>query len=287
MKRGLLTRLVLLICIALPAGAGAARAQGEIWRELPSPLPMPPPTSGGYAWINGIQLYYATYGTGAPLLLLHGALGNSDYWGNQVPAFARKYRVIIVDSRGHGRSTRDNRLYSYNLLARDILALLDLLKIDKVSVVGWSDGANLGLHLAIHHPERLNKLVVFEANYRPSGIRGDIDSNDTFLRYVELANHDYERLSATPHDYPLFLRIVSIFWGSEPDFTAAELGRITVPTMIAAGEHDEAIKRDHTLQLAKLVSGARLEILPNASFFAMWQQPKAFNRMVLQFLENK
>ncbi len=272
---------VILACWTLPA-PGA----DEIWHQLPAPRKLPDPSTSGYAWVNGIQLYYATYGTGEPLLLLHGPLGNSDYWGNQVPAFARKYRVIIIDSRGHGRSTRDNHLYSYRLLASDVLALLDLLHIDKVSIVGWSDGGNIGLQLAIHHPERLRKLFVFDANFNPSGFRSDVDESDTFIRYVEQAGRDYQRLSATPEDYWYFFQAVNLMWGAEPNFTIQQLGRIRMPVMIAAGAHDEAIKSDHTAQLARSIPGAKLLILPDAGFFAIWQQPKRFNKAVLDFLED-
>ena len=94
------------------------------------------------------------------MLFLHGGLGNSDYWGNQVPELAKQYEVIVLDSRGHGRSTRDADPYGYDLMSSDVLAVLDYLKIPKVALVGWSDGAIIGLDIATHHPERLSKLYV-------------------------------------------------------------------------------------------------------------------------------
>ncbi|HWT99158.1 MAG TPA: alpha/beta hydrolase, partial [Terriglobales bacterium] len=228
--------------------------------------------------------YYATYGSGQPLLLLHGPLGNADYWGNQVQDFAQHYQVIVLDSRGHGRSTRDAKLYSYHLLADDVLALLDLLRIDRVSIVGWSDGGNIALQLAITHPERLSKVFLFDANFNPSGLRNDVDESDTFSRYVDLAGQDYQRLSSTPKDYDLFFRVINLLWGAEPDFAPAQLGKIKTPVMIAAGEYDEVIKHEHTEELKRLIPNAKLTILPKASFFAMWQQPMAFNKAVLNFM---
>ena len=259
----------------------------EAWQQLPVPRKLPAPVSGGYAWVNGVQLYYATFGSGAPLLLLHGPLGNADYWGNQIQAFAAHYQVIVLDSRGHGRSTRDARLYSYRLLADDVLALLDLLRIDRVSIVGWGDGGNIALQLAITHPERLDKMFLFDANFNPSGLRNDVDESDTFSRYIDRAGQDYQRLSSTPEDYDLFFRVINILWGAEPDFAPAQLGGINAPVMIAGGEYDEVIKREHTEELKRLIPGARLAILPKASFFAMWQQPEAFNRTVLDFLAKR
>lgn len=278
-------RALLLMTLMLLAGiAPAPLCADEIWQRLPLPHKLPDPTSGGYAWINGVQLYYATFGSGEPVLLLHGPLGNADYWGNQVQAFARHYHVIVLDSRGHGRSTRDARLYSYRLLADDVLALLDLLKIERVAVVGWGDGGNIALQLAITHPERLSKAFLFDANFNPSGLRNDVDESDTFVRYIDLAGQDYLRLSSTPEDYDLFFRSVNLLWGAEPDFAPAQLGSIKAPVMVAAGEYDEVIKREHTEALERLIPGSQLTILPNASFFAMWQQPEAFNKAVLNFL---
>lgn len=279
-RLGLLLLTVMLMIGTWPAFLRA----DEVWQQLPLPHKLPVPVSGGYAWVNGVQLYYATYGSGQPLLLLHGPLGNADYWGNQVGAFAQHYQVIVLDSRGHGRSTRDAKLYSYHLLADDVLALLDLLRIDRVSIVGWSDGGNIALQLAISHPERLRRVFLFDANFNPSGLRNDVDESDTFSRYVDLAGQDYQRLSSTPEDYDLFFRIINLLWGAEPDFAPAQLGRIRTPVMIAAGEYDEVIKREHTEELRRLIPGARLTILSKASFFAMWQQPAAFNKAVLNFM---
>src|SRR5215204_5068638 len=100
----------------------------ELWQTLP---PTPAAVSGGgYADVNGIRLFYVDTGSGPPVVFLHGGLANSDYFGDQARALARSHRVILVDSRGHGRSTRDGRSFSYDLMADDVVALLDTLKID-------------------------------------------------------------------------------------------------------------------------------------------------------------
>ena len=128
--------------------------------------------------------------------MLHGGLGHSDVWGNQIPAFAEKYKVIAVDSRGHGRSTRDDKPFGYDLMTDDVVALMDKLGIPKASIVGWSDGGIIGLDMAIRHPERLDKLFAFGANYNLSGLKDGIDKDPTFNAYIERAGKDYERLSA-------------------------------------------------------------------------------------------
>ena len=179
---------------------------------LPEEPAMPKASESGLADVNGIKLYYAIYGSGEPLLMLHGGLGHSDVWGAQIPAFAAKYKVIAVDSRGHGRSTRDDKPYSYDLMADDVVALLDKLGIDKASIVGWSDGGIIGLDIAIRHPERLDKLFAFGANYNLSGLKDDIDKNPTFSAYIERAGKDYARLSPTPKDFDAFVEAISAMW---------------------------------------------------------------------------
>ena len=132
-------RLLLSLLLAVPLRIALADA---LWQTLP---PTPPPVAGehaGHAKVNGISLYYATIGHGPPVVLLHGGLANSDYWGHQVTALAPRHTVILVDSRGHGRSTRDARPYGYDLMADDVVALLDTLHIAKADVVGWSDGGH-------------------------------------------------------------------------------------------------------------------------------------------------
>jgi pimeloyl-ACP methyl ester carboxylesterase len=97
------------------------------------------------------QLHYAIYGQASPVIFLHGGLANTDYWGRQVPAVAAHHTVILMDSRGHGRSTRDAQPYGYDLMADDVVALMDSLKIARADIVGWSDGGILGIDLAIRH----------------------------------------------------------------------------------------------------------------------------------------
>src|SRR5258706_2451232 len=131
MRRGIFVLFLLL------GPLGAARAE-ERWQTLP---PTPPPivgTQSGTVQVNGIQLYYAEIGQGSPVVLLHGGLANSDYFGHQVQALAPRHRVILVDSRGHGRSARDARPYGYDLMADDVVALLDHLRIAQADIVRWS-----------------------------------------------------------------------------------------------------------------------------------------------------
>ena len=264
----------------------AARAE-EIWQTLPKPPAMPTPVESGMAPVNDIQMYYAVYGEGEPVLLIHGGLGNADAWGFQVPALAESHKVIVADSRGHGRSTRSEKPFGYELMADDYLALLDHLDIDKVALVGWSDGGIIGLDIAIRHPERLSRLFAFAANYTPAGVKASVADDPTFNAYIERAGQDYARLSPTPGEYDAFVEQISQMWATEPNYTKAQLQAITVPTVIFDGEHDEAIEPAHTAEMAQLIPDAKLVIMKDASHFAMWQQPEEFNATVLDFLAGK
>jgi pimeloyl-ACP methyl ester carboxylesterase len=140
----------LLLTMLLVLSAPTAKA-AERWEMLP---PTPAPIAAdrtGKVDANGISIHYAVYGAGSPVILLHGGLANADYWGHQIEALKAHHRVIVMDSRGHGRTTRDARPYGYDLMADDVVALMDALKIPKADIVGWSDGAILGLDLAIRH----------------------------------------------------------------------------------------------------------------------------------------
>jgi len=258
-----------------------------LWQSLP---PTPAPVAGeqtARAKVNGISLYYATIGRGPPVVLLHGGLANSDYWGNQVKALAPFHTVILMDSRGHGRSTRDARPYGYDLMADDVVGLLDTLHIPRADVVGWSDGAILGLDLAIRHPDRVGKVFAFAANTVTSGVQENLDKNPTFARYIERAGHEYAQLSATPKDYDAFVAQISKMWDTEPNWTDAQLQSIKTPVWVVDGDHDEAIKRAHTEYIAATIPGAGLLILPNASHFAFLQDPELFNAALLHFLGDR
>ena len=274
--------LNLALCLLVSLVAGMAHAEPQ-WLTLPPTPTLPKAEESGLAAVNGIKIWYATFGKGDPVILLHGGLANANYWGHQVPVLAERYRVIVMDSRGHGRSTRDERPYGYELMAFDVLGLMDFLKIPKAAVVGWSDGAILGLEIAIRHPVRLSKLFAFAANSDPSAVK-DVDKSPVFSAFIARAATEYEALSATPGQYESFLKQIGKMWATQPNYTAAELKGISTPTWIVDGDHDEAIKRENIEYMAAGIPGAGLLIQPEVSHFSFLQDPRQFNENVMHFL---
>lgn len=273
-------RLALAVLV-VPALALA----GPRWQTLPLPPAMPPATDHGTVDVGGAQIYYAIYGAGDPVILLHGGLGNGDHWSNQVPALAHRFEVIAIDSRGQGRSTRTRARPSYQVMADDVLAVMDRLKLDRAALVGWSDGGEIALKIAIGHPERVSKLFVFGANYDASGSKPRSGRpSETFTAYSARCRADYARLSKTPKAWSALVTWLLPVWRTPMGFTKEQLRSIQAPTLVADGDHDEVIVLGQIEEMARLIPHARLAVLPDTSHFALWQDPDAFNKLLVDFL---
>ena len=234
-----------------------------------------------------LEIAYTETGSveGPPVILLHGGLANSEYWGNQVPALTRAgYRAILIDSRGHGRSSRDARPYTYELMASDVVAVMDELKVRRAAVVGWSDGAIIGLVMALKDPGRLTRVFAFAANMDPSGVKEMIESSQIVDRCFGRQAKDYSQLSATPDQFKAFVEAVSLMMKTQPNYSAHDLAQISVPVVIVQSEQDEFIKLDHAEYLARSIPNAELVVLNGVSHFAPLQRPEQFNVVMLSFL---
>lgn len=286
-KPAILLAGVLALAPALAQSETQHAHWGTRWQRLPAtPAPLAEMQSG-YAEVNGIQLYYAVTGQGSPVILLHGGLANSDYWGLQVPELAKHHQVIVVDSRGHGRSTRNAQPYGYDVMTDDIVGLMDHLHIAKADIVGWSDGAIIGLDMAMRHAERVGKVFAFAPNVTTRGVKPGVENNPVFAAYMACAGEEYKKLSKTPNDYPAFVKQISGMWQSQPEWRDEALGTIRAQVLIADGDHDEAIDRAHLEHIAAAIPDAGLLILPTVSHFAFLQAPKEFTDAVIHFLDGK
>jgi pimeloyl-ACP methyl ester carboxylesterase len=236
---------------------------------------------GNYVKSGNVSIYYETFGSGPPVLVLHGGLGSLEDMGCQIKALAASHFVIAPDSRGQGRSTDSDQPLSYSLMADDMSALLSKLGISRTDVVGWSDGGIIGLDLAMRYPERVRRLIAISANYDPSGIpqspTTEADLPRTPIRY---------RLQAKdPAYWPVIYRKVIEMWRTQPNFSLDDLGHIRAPTLIIAGEFD-LIKREHTAQLAKAIPESREIIVKGATHAVPTDKPDVVNKIILNFLES-
>jgi len=243
-------------------------------------------TDGHYAEIRGIRMYYEQHGSGPPLLLLHGGSGNGMQFEHQVPAFAPTHRLIVPDCRAQGRTTDKPGPISYHDMAEDMIALLDKLRVKRVDVMGWSDGGNIGLDMAMHHPDRIGHLVTFGANFRFDGL------NAPDLAWLQTATADsfgpgmregWTKLNPQPEHYEEAMTKLLTMWRTQPQWTEADLGKIRSKTLICAGEHD-LVRSDHTAALVRAIPGAQVWIVPGASHSAMIERPDLVNPKVLEFL---
>jgi pimeloyl-ACP methyl ester carboxylesterase len=226
-----------------------------------------------YASVNGLNLYYESHGSGPPLLLLTGGACAIGFPELGLPVLAEHYRVIAHEPMGHGR-TADNpgREFHYHDLAEDAVALLDDLHVDRAQIVGFSDGGNVGIDIAISHPDRVGRLVVSGANVNTSGTKAES------LQWVlttapedwpPVLRETHGRLSPDgPQAWPLFLGRIRRMWETEPDFSRDELGGIAAPTLIIIGD-DDIVTPEHAVEMFRAIPGSRLCVVPGGQHGVM------------------
>jgi len=203
-------------------------------------------------------------------------------WAYQVNGLSPDYKIIVADSRGHGRSTRTEAPFGYDLMTSDYVALLDHLHIKKVDLVGWSDGGIIGIDMAMSHPERLKHVFAQSANVTTDGVNGDVANGKQFTDYVNWMESEYKRLSPTPNEYKSFVDQIAKMWETQPNWTKAQLSKIKTPILIVAADHD-VIWLAHQEYMAKAIPSAKLLVLEDTSHFAMLQDPKGYNQDIIKF----
>jgi len=244
---------------------------------------------GRYAELRGIRIYYELDGAGSPLLLLHGGAGDSRQFDRQRSDFATCHRLILPDSRAQGRSCDGPGPLTYHEMAEDVVALLDLLGVARADVMGWSDGGNIGIDLAIHHPDRIAHLVTFGANFSPDGLEPDSfewNRTATAASFGPEMKAGWTARNPEPDHYECAMDKILEMWRTEPTFGLDELASIRAPSLICAGEHD-VVRREHTLALAAAIPTAEAWIVPGASHGAMLERPDLVNPRVLAFLADE
>jgi pimeloyl-ACP methyl ester carboxylesterase len=231
------------------------------------------PTGTGYADVNGLHLYYETYGSGAPLVLLHGGMLTIDLnFASLIPTLARSHTVIAVEQQGHGRTANIDREITYADLASDVVALLDHLGIDTAAVIGHSMGGGVALELAVNHPERVSAVVPISASVSKDGLHPDLSDPSTFDTSPIMPTAQdfadfkeaYERLSPHPEQFDAFLMTLS---GMDADFagwTDEQLAGISCPVLIVLGDNDFTTVAHAGVMLAK-IPNSTLAVIPGTT----------------------
>jgi pimeloyl-ACP methyl ester carboxylesterase len=231
------------------------------------------PVNGGYKKINGIKLYYETYGTGKPLVLLHGNGGSIQGQSGRIEYFKKYFQVIAIDSRAHGKSVdpSDNPL-TYEQMANDITFLLDSLQIDSAYIWGQSDGGILGLLIAINYPEKISKLATFGANIFPGEKAVFDEINKMVLDTLKNTKDNYTK------------KLYSLM-AHQPHITERQLSGIKCPVLIMTGDRD-AVRLEHSIKIFQNIPNSNLFVMPGATHFGSYQKPDLFNMVLFDFFKS-
>lgn len=234
---------------------------------------------GKFAEVNGIKMYYETYGEGEPLLMLHGNGQSINAFMNQVDVFSQKYKVIVVDCRERGKSTYDKtKELTFDIQVEDLKQFLDQQKINKVKILGWSDGGILAILMALKYPELVDKIACSGANIFPDGVTDEEykKSQETLARLIK-QNKDGK------NDVYIDLYNLDLKY---PNLKYEDLKAIQCPSLIMAGDKD-VIKTEHTVKIAETIPKGQLAIIPNSTHSVVVEKPELFNSLVMTFFEEK
>ena len=266
----------ILLCLMLTASFHTLAADNQ-----PETVPYGSnPQAGHHADVNGIKMYYETYGSGDPLLVIHGNGQSIASMHYQVAHFARNYQVIVADSRGHGKSGLGEGQLTYIQMTEDYNALLEQLGITGANVVGWSDGGILSLLLAIHHPDKVKKMAIMGANLRPDQT-AIYSWTSELLQPLSDTVDEMISNNDTTDNWPLLRQHLNLLM-TQPNIPVESLQKIQAPVLVVAGDMD-IIRSEHTLEIFEHLGQAHLAILPGQTHWAPATDPEGFNALVEKF----
>jgi pimeloyl-ACP methyl ester carboxylesterase len=221
-----------------------------------------------------------------PLVLLHGGLGSDLDWYAEVPALAQTHSLILIDTRGHGSSTLGTQTLSYTLFASDVIVVLNKLGLERVNIVGWSDGGNTGLFLARAYPERIHRLVAISVNAHPEGllprVRQALAQSGADRPILPRLRHAL--FSPEPGNWPLLAAGSTNLWLGYPQLHSTDLQSIHTPTLLIAGSQDD-VQIGHLDEIAKAIPTSTLAVLPGISHTVPQSAPHEVLRLIAGFIQ--
>jgi pimeloyl-ACP methyl ester carboxylesterase len=251
------------------------------------------PSETGYVDVNGLHMYYETYGDGSPLVLLHGGVLTIDLnFATLIPTLATRHRAIGVEMQGHGRTADIDRAITPAALASDVLGLLDHLDVERAHVFGHSMGGAVTLELGVNHPDRVQSLVAASASVRPDGLHEDLTdperqaTSDRMPTQQDFADFSeaYRRLSPHPEHFEEFLASMSSSDADTRGWSDKQLASITAPTLIVLGDRDFTTV-EHGALMQQLIPESQLAILPNTPHMQVTRQAHILLPMLERFLD--
>lgn len=257
------------------------------------------PTSSGYAPVNGLKLYYEVYGSGKPLVLLHGAFNTIDMaFGQLIPELAKNHQVIVAEMQAHGRTADIDRAFSFESMADDVAALLKFLKTDSADIFGYSMGGGIAWQLAIRHPKLVKKLIITSAVYKYEGwsleTRTILPTLTPAMFEGTPIKTEYDRLAPDPNHFSAFVNKMKTIVSTSYDFGADKIKALKVPTLIISADGD-GVTPEHSVETFRLRKGGymidfgpvpatQLAIFPGNSHISVMFQKDWLLSMIDPFL---
>ncbi len=223
-----------------------------------------------------ISLYYREKGNKEPFILLHGNGEDGSYFENQIDYFSDRYRVIALDTRGHGKSPRGNAPFTIEQFSRDLYDFMTGLEISNAIILGFSDGANIAMKFAIKHSNMVKALILNGGNLNSKGVKR------TTQIPIEMGYRIASRFASKSPDAKRNAEMLGLMV-NEPNISPAELSKITAPTLVICGKRD-MIKESHTKEIAANIPSAKLSIIKGNHFIAN-KRAAAFNKEIDAFLK--
>jgi len=246
-------------------------------------------SDGRYIDLNGLNTYYEVHGNSEPLLLMHGGFCTVETFARQTPDFAAKYQVIVPERRGHGRTPDVEGPITYEAMADDTIELLKGLGISSAHLVGYSDGGNTALIVALKRPDLVRKMVCMGANFHYNGmapVAVEVMAHATPDSFYPWLVNKYKEVSPDGPDHlPIVFEKIMRMWREEPALSPQDLSQIQAETLVLVGDRDW-VATEHTVQMYESIPNAQLCIVPGATHGAPFEKAALVNRIVLDFLRS-